>query len=175
MRKNQNRRAAAGFSLAETLMAVLILLLVSAVVAAGMPMARSAYENAVDAANAHTLLSTTVTMLRSELCQAQYISGGGTNDAGESVPIRYRSARTGTTATLSNDASLGVKITDYADATAAVERPLVTTQAATKRLRTEIGGISYADGVYTVTGLCVKRGSTVISSLDTLTINTVNP
>ena len=56
-----------------------------------------------------------------------------------------------------------------------MERPLVTTQAATSRLRTELGGIAYADGVYTVTGLCVKRGSTVISSLETLTINTVNP
>ena len=56
--KLHNRK---GFSLAETLMAVLILLMVSAVVAAGIPMAREAYEKAVDAANAQTLLSTTIT------------------------------------------------------------------------------------------------------------------
>ncbi len=169
MRKKRNRRASAGFSLAETLMAVLILLMVSAVVATGMPMARDAYEKAVDAANAHTLLSTTVTMLRGELSEAQYISGGG------DTPILYRSARTGASTTLSYDESMGVKVKDYAEATAAVEHPLVTTQAATSRLRTEFGSISYANGVYTVTGLCVKRSGTVISKLDTLTINTVNP
>ena len=59
-----------GFTLAETLMAILILLLVSSVIAAGIPAAVSAYTKAVDAASAHTLLSTTVNALRNELSAA---------------------------------------------------------------------------------------------------------
>ena len=65
--KSKNRY---GFSLAETLMAVLILLLVSSVIAAGIPAAVNAYTKAVDGANAHALLSTTVNALRSELSLA---------------------------------------------------------------------------------------------------------
>ncbi len=60
-----------GFSLAETLVAVLILLMVSAVVAEGIPAAANAYRKAVDAANAHVLLSTTVNALRGELSTAR--------------------------------------------------------------------------------------------------------
>ena len=45
-----------GFSLAEMLVAVLILLMVSAVVAGGVPTASNAYSKAVDAANAQVLL-----------------------------------------------------------------------------------------------------------------------
>ena len=59
-----------GFTLAETLMAILILLLVSSVIAAGIPAAVSAYTKAVDAASAQTLLSTTVNALRNELSAA---------------------------------------------------------------------------------------------------------
>ena len=47
-----------GFTLAETLMTVLIMLLVSSVIAAGIPAAAKAYRKAVDAANAQVLLST---------------------------------------------------------------------------------------------------------------------
>ena len=56
-----------GFSLAETLVAILILLLVSAIVAAGVPVARNAYEKVVLSAKAQTLLSSAVSALRDEL------------------------------------------------------------------------------------------------------------
>jgi len=56
-----------GFTLAETLLAVIILLLVSTIVATGMPAAKSAYEKIVVAANAQVLLSTGATALRDEL------------------------------------------------------------------------------------------------------------
>ena len=56
-----------GFTLAEMLMAVLILAMVSGVVAAGVPLAANAMAKVVDAANAQVLLSTTMTCLRSEL------------------------------------------------------------------------------------------------------------
>ena len=53
-----------GFSLAEMLVAILILLMVSSVVAGGVPAASNAYSKAVDAANAQVLLSTAATALR---------------------------------------------------------------------------------------------------------------
>jgi len=45
-------KSQAGFSLAETLVAILILLLVSVIVANGVPVAQNAYEKVVVGANA---------------------------------------------------------------------------------------------------------------------------
>ena len=56
-----------GFTLAELLLAVLILLMVSTIVATGIPVARDAYEKVVIASNAELLLSTTISTLRNEL------------------------------------------------------------------------------------------------------------
>lgn len=86
-------------------MAVLILLLVSSVIAAGIPAATSAYKNAVDGANARTLLSTTVDALRSELSTAWDVKVG-TNE------IYYYSARTGAKTRLYNDSGT-IKVQDY--------------------------------------------------------------
>ena len=66
-----------GFSLAEVLMAVLILLMVSSVIAAGLPLAANAYRRSVDKANAQVLLSTAVTALRTELSSSQRFVGQG--------------------------------------------------------------------------------------------------
>ena len=51
------------FTLAETLLAVLILLMVSTIVATGIPVARNAYEKVVLASNAEVLLSTTISFI----------------------------------------------------------------------------------------------------------------
>ena len=77
-RSPQKLKRESGFTLAETLMAVLILLMVSAVVATGIPAAANAYNKAVDAANAHVLLSTMVTALRDELGMAKEVEVDGT-------------------------------------------------------------------------------------------------
>lgn len=69
-RKLNNR---AGFTLAETLIAILILLMVSSVVAGGVPAASNAYYKAVDGANAQVLLSTAATALQDELATARDI------------------------------------------------------------------------------------------------------
>lgn len=69
-RKLHSRR---GFTLAEMLATVLILLMVSAIVAAGIPAAVRAYEKVVRSANAEVLLSTSVSALRSELGTARDI------------------------------------------------------------------------------------------------------
>ena len=52
------KRGRAGFSFAETLIAILILLLVSSIVAAALPSASNVYVKSVDTANAQVLLST---------------------------------------------------------------------------------------------------------------------
>ena len=65
----QNRK---GFTLTETLMAVLILVLASVVMVTGITAAIRAYQNMVDKANAQTLLSTTMTELR-QVLQMQMI------------------------------------------------------------------------------------------------------
>ena len=59
-----------GFTMGETLATVLILLMVAGVVATGIPAALNVYRNAVDAANAQVLLSTTINALRDELSTA---------------------------------------------------------------------------------------------------------
>ncbi len=61
------RAGSAGFSLAETLIVVLILLIVTAVVGAAIPTAASVFTKTVDTANAQVVLSTTMTALRDEL------------------------------------------------------------------------------------------------------------
>lgn len=60
-----------GFTLAETLLAVLILLMVSLIVATGIPVAKTAYEKVVLTSNAKILLSTTMSTLRNELGSAK--------------------------------------------------------------------------------------------------------
>ena len=67
----QKLKNTAGFTLAETLLTVVILLLASGIVANGMPAAVNAYRNAIDAANAQVLLSAAVNALRGELSTAR--------------------------------------------------------------------------------------------------------
>ena len=70
MKVMTKKRSCQGFSLAEVLIALLILLMVSSIVAAGIPVAARAYHRVVDTANAQVLLSTAMTRLREELSVA---------------------------------------------------------------------------------------------------------
>lgn len=66
-------RDSRAFTLAEALIAVLIMLLVTGIVAAGIPAAARAYNRVVMASNAEVLLSTTMSALRNELALAKDI------------------------------------------------------------------------------------------------------
>ena len=92
MKIRQKLRSRSGLSLAETLFAVLILVLVSIIVAEGMPAAKNAYEKVVVAANAKVMLSNAVAMLRNELALAQRIVVDQTDNS-----ITYFSADRGAT------------------------------------------------------------------------------
>ena len=166
-RKIKNRR---GFTLAETLMAVLILLMVAAIVAAGIPLAKEAYDKAVDAANAQTLLSTTMTMLRGELSEAKVVDKTATS-------LTYRSGKTGSSVTLcrgeddDSAATNGIQLKDVTGDS----RPLVTSEAATIRLHTTFDSVDYDDGIITITGLKVVKGDMELTSITPFTVKTVNP
>lgn len=73
MNRNRRKRRKSGFSLSETLIAILILLMVSAIVAGAIPTASNVYIKTVDAANAQILLSTTITKLRDEFSTAKKV------------------------------------------------------------------------------------------------------
>ena len=75
---NKLRKNRSGFSLGETLIVVLILLMVSAIVGGAIPTASNVFTKTVDAANAQLLLSTTLTELRDELSTASNIEVSGT-------------------------------------------------------------------------------------------------
>lgn len=184
MKRTHKLKSRAGFTLAETLLAVLILLLVSGIVATGVPVAKNVYEKTVVAANAQVLLSTTITALKDELGTAWDVAKDDT-DAGK---ITYFSADTGALATI-DITETGIMIQDYAivagmntaaEANGEVRR-LISAKAATSDLFVTIpdlgeDSISTEDGVVTIKNLTVCRGSTenIMAKLDTLQIRPVN-
>ena len=88
MRMIRNIKNRNGFSIAELLVAILILSMVSTVVAGGIPVARDAYNNITVAANAEVLLSTAIYSLRGELWNAQEINVSDTK-------IEFRNRKNG--------------------------------------------------------------------------------
>lgn len=106
--KLNNRK---GFSLAETLLAVLILLLVSLIVANGMPAATNAYNKIVLGANARTMLSTAINALHDELGTAWQVEKP--TDQTDTTSITYFNASTGAKSEISLDDSGKIQVQDY--------------------------------------------------------------
>ena len=187
-RSLQKLNRESGFTLAETLMAVLILLMVSAVVATGIPAASNAYYKAVDAANAHVLLSTTVTALRDELGMAKEVEVDGTT-------VTYYSADNRSMSELSLS-DTGIDVTEYVNyvvgaTESGVRRKLVSEKAITANLKISYTGVEdsftsngtedesaatepYERQVITFKGITVKKGDTVIAQLDSLPIRVLS-
>ena len=88
LRKIKNKKA---FSIAELLVAILILSMVSIVVAGGVPVARDAYSKITVSSNAQVLLSTVVSSLRNELGTASVVY----QDLSKDNAIVYRSGKNG--------------------------------------------------------------------------------
>ena len=165
--KNKN-----GFTLAETLITVLILLMVSGIVAGGVPAAANAYIKAVDAANAHVLLSTTVNALRDEFSTAWDVSQDG------SGAIMYYSSDTGSQSRITVENGV-IKLQEYvkdellADAKTVAARPIVS-EATTihGKLSVICSGITYekTKSLVTVTGLQVNKKSSDSSGTGTVIV-----
>lgn len=101
-------RARSGFTLAETLLAVLIMLLVSVIVATGMPAVTNAYNKVVLGANAKVMLSTAITALHDEIGTAWQV-----NRAPDKKSITYFNADKGAQSTISLESGKAIQIQDY--------------------------------------------------------------
>ena len=167
-------KSAAGFTLAETLLAVVILLLASSIVGAGMPAAVKAYRNAIDAANAQVLLSATVNALRSELTTARDV----TVESDTNI-IKYYSAQTGSRSKIyiesEEDGPDKIMLQPYDDlddpeystlgiSMSVPARPLVSdSMTKSTGIKGELMTVSYTgatpepSGCVTITGLTVTR------------------
>ena len=97
-----------GFTLAETLLAVLILLLVSTIVATGMPAAVNAYNKVVLGANAKVMLSTAITALHDEIGTAWNVEKSSDNQS-----LTYFNASTGAKSQISLDDNNAIQIKNY--------------------------------------------------------------
>ncbi len=97
------KKGKSGFTLAETLIAILILLMVSAIVAGALPAAANVYKKTVDAANAQVLLSTTMTLLRDELGTATEIKV-----AEDGKSVTFKSGKSGNTCMIYNNIDKGI-------------------------------------------------------------------
>ena len=117
MKAKEKLRSQRGFTLAETLLAVLILLLVSVIVATGMPAAKNAYAKVVVASNAQALLSTAATSLRNELGTAWNViiddNTGKTKAGTAGTSVTYNSANTGGLSKIAIDANIGITLQEY--------------------------------------------------------------
>lgn len=152
-RFTNKKKSISGFSLAETLMAVLILLMVSAVVAGGIPAAASAMKKIIDGSNAQSLLSITMTRLRDELSMA---SPDGIEISTDKKTIAYVSGLGRKSKIyIQND---GIHINeDVNEPTSKYDHLLVSEAAANKNLRTS-GNFGYdGNGLIIVSGLSVSK------------------
>ncbi len=163
-----------GFTLAETLIAILILMMVSSVIAGALPAASNAFTKTVDAANAQVLLSTAITVLRDELSMATGVSHDG-------MSITYRSGSLGSVSEITKVTD-GIKITTWygygkGDASSGKGRYLVSQKASTKDLCLTYDSVTVQDGVITFQNLQVvkkdKSGTHVLAGPEDLMIRDV--
>ena len=181
MRLKKKLKNRSGFSLAETLLAVLILLLVSVIVANGIPAARNVYNNVIVGANAQVLLSTTVNALRNELGTARDVTVSGTD------VTYYKSAIRAYSKLSLGSGTEGIQLLDYVnreDGTA-IPAPgdtgtrsphlLVTSAASNKDLYVTYEEPVIAGDVITFGRIEVRRkaGGSLITSLKELKIRMV--
>lgn len=172
-----------GFTLAETLLAVLIMLMVSAIMATGIPSVKKAYEKVVLASNAEVLLSTTISTLRNELGTAQDVKAPKPGDSADTTityynPTRGASSKLYVASGGENDKEIMFQryfsadglIKDYAAA------PLVSSKTSTQDLYVTYTSVAYSEGIVTFTGLSVNRasGTEGLASRDVFSIRVIS-
>lgn len=174
--RTKKLKSTAGFTLAEVLIAVVILVMITAT---ALPAAMKAYQNAVDAANAQVLLSNTVDALRGELSTAWDVKVDNANNT-----ITYKSSATGGVSVLSIVDHV-IMLQEYqpeadagwwdaaTDKTTVPIRPLVseamrrTTGNGGKLMVAEYEGAELSDNeeYVIIKQLTIQRGGKVIASM----------
>ncbi|MBQ6361197.1 MAG: type II secretion system protein [Lachnospiraceae bacterium] len=181
-------RGSRGFTLVEALTAILIMLMASSIVVAGIPAARSAYEKVVIASNAEVLLSTTITALRNELGTAAEIANDKDNsgNANEKT-LLYLNRQTGVFSKIYTDTEgeqPAVMLQRYIDpdgkpkSNAPESRQLISKEASTADLYVTYDKVSFDEnsGIITFTNLKVIRISTgaVLTARPTVSIRVIS-
>ncbi len=161
-----------GFTLSETMIALLIMVLVFGVVTAGIPPAINALSKIVDSSNAQLLMSTTMTRMRDELGKADDVSFSGNSisyTGSDGLKRVIESVDTGN--------APGIYLNQYAGSatTPQLTTLLVSNEASNKNLYTtyQIDQV-YANGVITISDLSVKKGSDTLLSIDTFKIRVLS-
>ncbi len=170
-KKNKN-----GFTLAETLMAMLILLMVSGIIAAGIPVAKDAYTKVVRVSNAEVLLSTTVSTLRNELGTATSVERPDPTeeDGVTTYAVTYFNGTRRSSARIyfknGDEVWLQRYYGDNIDPSVKESEPekLMSSTVSTKDMIVTCDSVSYSNGIITFNNVAVKAGS------DTLTSRTVS-
>ena len=167
MRIKKKIRGNSGFTLAETLLVVLILLLVSTIVATGMPAAKNAYEKIIVAANAQVLLSTGATALRDELGTSWDVKIDDDTSKTSGTFVTYKSSDTGAKSKIYLNDENKIYIQEYVmneylnveETSIGSERLLVSDKAATDGLVITYTTIKKSDDGSSViiSGLAVKN------------------
>ena len=154
-----------GITLVEMLVVVVIILLFTALVVTGTQLSLYSYSSITDESNAEVLLSTTVTLLRTEFATAADISVSA-----DGKEVSYIKGSSGISSVIrSGDTASDTNVQIYIKQ-ADKERPLVQTVTATNGLCVRYDGISYENGRITVTDLEVYKASSdkVLSSLESV-------
>ena len=165
------RRPKRGFTFVETLVALLILVLLTTFVASGIPAAISTYRQVESASNAQVALSTTLSALRDELGLATDVKAQGDN-------VYYRTSD-GAWAQIQNGGvglvkhvyaadgpdSIGAEVAE--DQTELIPSAAIVGASGGGGLRVQMSGITYdeTEGVFTVHGVQVLMDGTVIEGV----------
>ena len=148
-----------GFTLAETLLAMMLLLIASALLASGIPVAFNAYKKVTLTAEANVLISTTMTELRDKLAFSEDVTVEGksvvfTSNNGRNYTLSFDSDREGLYLLDSSD-------TDYdpknGDAYISDSHMLVSDEAAVRELCVDYSEVRIAGNVLIFENLNVYR------------------
>jgi len=176
-------RARDGFTLAETLLAVLIMLLVTVIVATGMPAVMNAYNKVILGANAKVMLSTAITALHDEIGTAWEVENppvSETDNTPDTTKLVYFNADKGAQSSISLDNGKSIQIQDYLPsdsdliygegAKSGEAYHLVADKNA--RMYVTYDSINYANGIVTISGLkvCKKSDEETDEDTDDLTL-----
>ena len=152
-----------GFSFAELLAAILIMLMATSIVTAGIPSAINAFENVVVGSNAQVLLSSTINALRNELCTAiniEYNSSGSNR-----TYLSYYDSNLDAKSLIHLDEATGVPkaimIKRYCDLPNPIDELLISSPAATDKLYASYSNIEVHsnEGYVVFKNLAVYRRS----------------
>ena len=152
-----------GFSFAELLAAILIMLMATSIVTAGIPSAINAFENVVVGSNAQVLLSSTINALRNELCTAiniEYNSSGSNR-----TYLSYYDSNLDAKSLIHLDEATGVPkaimIKRYCDLPNPIDELLISSRAATDKLYASYSNIEVHsnEGYVVFKNLAVYRRS----------------